>query len=220
MQYLGLAIYAEGPTDYYFLRPLLQRLCEEICMHEAFSPVECSEVLALDSPESQKDASRAERILEAGRQARGAWRILFVHTDGAGDPSRAREQLAQPAIDALHEEFASEGAAVAVIPVRETESWAICDGEALRQVMGTTLADADLGLPATPAAVESMLDPKATLNAAFLATRPSGSRKRRGVSPMLNALGEQVSLTRLRELASFAALEAEVRQALRILHIV
>lgn len=215
MQYLGLAIYAEGPTDYYFLRPLLQRLCEEICTHEAFSAVECSEVLALDAPELLKDAPRAERILEAARQARGAWRILFVHTDGAGDPSRAREQLAQPAIDRLHDEFGSEGAAIAVIPIRETESWAICDGEALRQVMGTTLSDANLGLPATPAAVESTLDPKATLNAAFLATRPSGSRKRRGVSPMLNALGEQVSLQRLRALPGFAALEAELKQALR-----
>lgn len=35
MHYLGLALYAEGATDYYFLRPLLLRLCEDICTQEA-----------------------------------------------------------------------------------------------------------------------------------------------------------------------------------------
>ena len=35
MHYLGLALYAEGPTDYYFLRPLLPRLCEDICLRMA-----------------------------------------------------------------------------------------------------------------------------------------------------------------------------------------
>ena len=31
MQYLGLALYAEGKTDYRFLRPLLLRLCLSAC---------------------------------------------------------------------------------------------------------------------------------------------------------------------------------------------
>ncbi len=40
MHYLGIALYAEGPTDYYFLRPLLQRLCEDICLRESPHSVE------------------------------------------------------------------------------------------------------------------------------------------------------------------------------------
>ena len=39
MQYLGLALYAEGSTDYQFLCPLLLRLCESACA-QATQPVE------------------------------------------------------------------------------------------------------------------------------------------------------------------------------------
>lgn len=219
MQYLGLALYAEGPTDYYFLRPLLQRLCEDICAKESLHSIEFTEVLALDDPSALKNASREDRILGAAKEARGAWRILFVHTDGAGNPAQSRERLAQPALDQLHCDWGDAGIGVAVIPIRETEAWAICDGEAVRQVLGTTLTLASLGLPATPAAVEAVIDPKSVLETAFLATHPSGRRKRQGFSPMLNALGEQVALQRLRQLAGFMTLEAELRSALRTLRI-
>lgn len=214
MRYLGLALYAEGPTDYYFLRPLLQRICEDICARESPHQVEFSEVLELDHPAMLTGAPREQRIVSAARLAKGAWRILFVHTDGSSDPAGAREQLAQPALDLLQHELGEEGVGVAVIPIRETEAWAIHDGEALRQVLGATLSNAELGLPASAAAVEAVLDPKETLTAAFLATCPTGRRKKQGVSPMLNALGEQVSLQNLRQLSGFRALETELRQAL------
>ena len=96
MHYLGLALYAEGPTDYYFLRPLLLRLCEEICLNEANQSVEFGEeVISLNEPARMKDAPREERIIEAAREARGAWRIVFIHTDGAGSAERARAKLRQ-----------------------------------------------------------------------------------------------------------------------------
>ena len=64
MHYLGLALYAEGPTDYYFLRPLLLRLCEEICLNEANQSVELGEeVISLNEPARMKDAPREERII-------------------------------------------------------------------------------------------------------------------------------------------------------------
>ncbi len=219
MHYLGLALYAEGSTDYHFLRPVLQRLCEEVCAQDATQPVEVSAVLALDHPASQSAASRDARILAAARQSRGAWKVLFVHADGSGNSAQARENLTRPAIDLLAQHFAAEGVGVAVVPVRETEAWAVTDGNALRQVFGTTLSDTALGLPASSAAVEAALDPKAILRTAFDATRPSGQRRRQGVSPMLNALGEQVSLARLRQLSAFSALESELRDGLQRLHI-
>ncbi|AUB80875.1 DUF4276 family protein [Candidatus Thiodictyon syntrophicum] len=219
MHYLSLALYAEGPTDYSFLCPVLERLCEAICLGDAPQPVEISECLSLNHPESANDAPREQRIFEAAQGGRGHWGVLFIHADGAGDPVRVRNQQAQPAIDRLRQAFANEGVGVAVVPVRETEAWAIVDGEALRQVFGTTLTDDEMGLPPSPGSAEAAADPKATLAAAFKATHPSGLRKRRGVSPMLNALGEQVSLQRLRQLDAFAALDSELRLALRQLRI-
>ena len=220
MDYLGLALYAEGPTDYNFLCPLLARLGEDVCTRDAEHAVEASEGLRLAHTPAADEASRVERIVRAAREARNAWRILFVHADGAGDPERKRKEQAQPAIDRLYQEHADARLGVAVIPVRETEAWAIVDGDALRSVFGTTLSDEALGLPSSAGVAEGAPDPKALLNTAFNATHPSGLRRRRGVSPMLNALGEQVSLPRLRGLAAFSLLEHELRQALRQLSIV
>ena len=219
MHYLGLALYAEGPTDYYFLRPVLQRLCEDVCTQESTQPVEVSEVNSLDHPEVSNEAPREQRILAAAKDARGSWNLLFVHADGSGDCDRVRAQQVQPAIELLQQELAREGIGVAVIPIRETEAWAICDGNALRQVFGTTLTDELLELPLLPFAVESDLDPKETLHKAILNTSPSGRHKKQGFTPMLNALGEQVSLQQLRRLTAFNALENELKQALQQLRI-
>jgi hypothetical protein len=102
--------------------------------------------------------------------------------------------------------------------VRETEAWSLVDGDALRLVFGTNLDDERLGLPAI-GSVESIPDPKKTLTQAFAATNPPPSRRRKGASPMLSALGETVSLDRLRRLNGFQRLEGELEGALRQLNV-
>jgi len=216
--HLGLALYAEGPTDYYFLRPLLIRLCEDICTREAPQPIELSEVFSLNTLPHMQNAPRAQRVVEAARAALGAWRILFVHADGAGDPDRARRQQTDPALEVLQRELREHGIGVAVVPVRETEAWAIVDGDALRQVFGTELTDSELGLPSVRQ-LESVSDPKAVLSSAFLATNPTGRRRRAGPTPLLNAIGEKVSLDRLRRLSAFQALENDLKVALKELRV-
>ncbi|MBN8284399.1 DUF4276 family protein [Zoogloea sp.] len=214
MHYLGLALYAEGPTDYYFLRPLLQRLCEDLCARGARQPVEFSAVLELDDPIQLKNASRDARIVGAARAAQGAWQLLFVHSDGEAAPAKVRAERTAPALARLQQEFGEAYAGVAVVPIRETEAWAMFDTEAVREVFGTTQTADDLGLPLAAAMAEATADPKRTLDDAFLATNPSGRRRKQGVSPMLNALGERASLQRLRQLPSFVVLETELREAL------
>lgn len=217
MRYLGLALYAEGPTDYRFLSPLLQRLCEDLCTREAVDTVEISPMLPLDDPEHARGLGREKRIQEAARAARGAWNILFVHTDGEGDPVRAAAERIEPALTRLKEFSGDTEIGVAVIPVRETEAWAILDGDALRQVLGITLTDRAMGLPRMAREAERTLDPKALLSQAFKATNPTGRRKSMGISPYLSALGEQVALDKLRGTESFAKLEAQLTAALRSL---
>ena len=219
MHYLGLALYAEGRTDYYFLSPLLQRLCEDLCTREAMQPVEFGAVLGLDDPPRLKDAPRETRIVGAAESARGHWQILFVHADGEGAPTKVRAERTDPALVLLRQSFGEAHAGVAVVPIRETETWAMFDSDAVREVFGTTLTARQLGLSVSAPAAEADSDPKRTLDNAFRATRPSGRRGKAGVSPMLNALGEQVSLQRLRQLPSFITLETELRQALHDLQI-
>lgn len=219
MRYLGLALYAEGPKDYYFLSPVLLRLCEALCLRDASEPIEIGAMLALDDPEQAKHLSREKRIEAAAIAARNAWNVLFVHTDGAGDPERAVAERVAPALARLETLGGNSGMGIAVVPVRETETWAILDGDALRHVLGTTLSDHAMGLPRTARDAEKIKDPKALLDQAFIATHPSGRRKTLGTSPHLGALGEQVALKKLRGSASFVALETDLISVLRHLAI-
>lgn len=216
MHYLGLAIYAEGAGDYLFLRPLLQRLCEDICIREAERAVEVSDVIPINHDESVSQAARPTRVVNAAHQHSGAWRLLFVHGDAGSCAIDARANLVQPSLDALQLQFPS-CAGVAVVPIRETEAWAICDGDALRQVFCTSLSDSSLGLPAAARMVESNADPKQTLDNAFLATEPPPQRRRQGTGSYLNAIGDAVSLLKLRALPGFRSMESELTDSLRAL---
>lgn len=222
MHYLGLALYAEGPTDERFLSPVLLRLCADVCAQESRYQVEINdEMLVLGHSPKLKDAPRAERVAEAARQARGAWSILFVHADADGDHAKARRERAQPALDRLRLEFDQGGQGVAVIPVQATEAWAICDGDAIRRVFGTTLTDRALALPSNVAAIERMADPKQCFHASFSASRVTAGRRRpsRSADETLGALGECVAMERLRQLTGFRVVENELRQALRAVHV-
>ncbi len=218
MRYLGLALYAEGATDYRFLSPLLARLCEDVCLNRAGQPVDISAVLALDDKPDMRNAPRAERIAKAARQAAGSWNVLFVHSDGEGDPESAVRERIAPALARLRDAGMPHAEGVAVVPVRETEAWLLADGDVLRTVFGVMLDDAAFGLPASGAAVESIADPKQRLEQAFAATRPSGRRARTGAAASFNAIGEQVSLECLRAVPSFRTLESELIGALERLH--
>lgn len=93
MAYLGLALFAEGPTDHRFLKPVLRRLCENMCLQHAKMMVDIGDVLELHSPVRVREESREIRIREAARESRGAWHILFIHADGSGDYPGARKSL-------------------------------------------------------------------------------------------------------------------------------
>lgn len=217
MRFLGLALYAEGPTDERFLGPLLQRCCEEICTAYAEEPIEVSSVLCLSHDRSVNDLPREARILSCAHAARSAWTLLFVHADSDGDLTAALQERAQPAIDLLARDL--NGVGVAVVPVRQTEAWAICDGDALRGVFGTTQTDTAMRLPRSVRALEAERDPKKILDGIVDSLGPSRQRRGRPASPYYAALGQRVSMTRLRQLPAFQRFEADVQAALRVLRI-
>lgn len=222
MHYLGLALYAEGRTDERFLGPVLQRLCGDVCARQSRRPVQFNdEVLVLSESLHLRQAPRQDRIVDAAQLARGAWSILFVHADADGDAMKARRERANPALERLRDVFDTGCQAIAVVPVRTTEAWALCDGDALRLVFGTTLGDKALGLPATVKGVETLADPKLCLEAAFKASQTGGRRKAaRTVNERLSALGEQVALDRLRQLGAFQCLEDDLRKALQAMRVI
>lgn len=219
MRHLGLALFSEGPTDDRFLGPLLQKLCEELCLKHSDAPVEVEEMLFLQNPANESGEDRDERILNAAVEAAGSWQLLFVHVDGGSDPDVQRARAIDPGLSRIEERFGAGGVGVAVVPVRETEAWALADGDALRFAFGTTLDDRALGVPARARQVESITYPKETLDEAHARTGPTGRRARQKAAPWLQRVAQQASLDRLREVPSFARTEAELLSALRRLRI-
>ncbi len=184
-------------------------------MQLANDMVEIGEILELHSPARYRDRDRETRILEAVRAAREAYTVLFIHTDGAGDPDSARRERVEPAAQRIADELAQQQErTVAVIPVRETEAWSLVDGDALRGAFGTVLDDSRLGVPVRPREVERIPDPKQTLRQAFIRVIGTRRLKKKKAEAFLDVIGERVQLERLREVPAFQRLEQDLRTAL------
>lgn len=216
MRYLGLALFAEGSTDYRLLGRILYRTVEDLCLRYGGDEIEIGDFRELDTPKAHQDCSRAARILEAARQDIGAFHILFIHADANGDAGRARQERIEPAVQLIRqEEGLTNTHSVAVIPVRETEAWALADGDALRGAFGTTLDDEGLGIPARPQEVERLSEPKQALDHALREVVGRSRRRCHQVTTYLNAIGERVDLTRLRAVPAYRRFEGDLRAALR-----
>ena len=216
MRYLGLALFAEGPTDHRFLGSVLNRLCTEICQSHGRAPVDIGEVLELHSLPGSQQQSRAERISAAAREAATAWHILFIHADADADAKAARQQRVQPAMDKLMAtgEFSAHDI-VAVIPVRMTDAWMLADPDALRKALHL-VENLDLELPTRTRELERLTEPKAQLQQI---TRRSSTRKRQRrrrdpLDSLPRQLGNSISLDCLRRLPAFQIMERELRQSL------
>jgi hypothetical protein len=214
MRWLGTALYAEGPTDVRFLQPLLQRACAQMCLTGCSEPVEVSDVLDLQPLPRTHGQPRAQRIAAVAREARVAWSILFIHADSDGDQGRAIQERIEPARALLQAEWGAQS--VAVVPVRMTEAWVLADFQALKGAFGTTMSEHDLGLADAEAhGPDRLTDPKATLEAAFRASR--GRRRARSVAPYFGMIGETASFDELRKLDAYRRMEGELRLSLRTL---
>lgn len=107
---------------------------------------------------------------------------------------------------------------VAVVPVRETETWALADVDCLRGVLGTRMTAAQLGVPETARELERLSHPKAVFAESVRRAR-GGRRGRRRSAPasFLDLIGQQIEISRLRQLHAFDELVTDVRSALTAL---
>jgi len=218
MRYLELALFAEGPTDYRFLSGILRRVTEDICCQYAKQPVEVrEEILRLETPQTDRNADRAQRIFSAAQQHYNGSFILFIHSDSDGDWKRALKERVEPAMQLINQDRLTQQT-IAVIPVRETEAWTLVDGDALRVSFGTTLSNKQLGIPSKAREVEKLFDPKQVLNLAL--AKAVGTRRRKTTAAaFLEIISENIELACLRELPAFNRFEDSLKNVLTNLRI-
>jgi hypothetical protein len=200
-----MALWAEGPSDGPFLRPVLRRTVIEIASRSKRTVDIADEFISL--PDKAPDLPRHERIGGAVAQRAGEISILFIHTDGQSDPETARARLVQPAIERIGT-LPRSPRCVAVVPRRETEAWMLADPAALASALGINPDR----LPDIPALseIERTSDPKRRLAAAR-----AGIRRRRTPELDLRQIGETVDLALLRRLPAFQSLHLELLAAMR-----
>lgn len=214
--YLATALWAEGPTDYSFLQPLLRRVCDDLCARKSRRVIEIGEVLALDVQTGDEVKRRSEQIIGAARASSDGWHLLFIHADAdARSSERARSERVVPALEQLESLEGARGG-VGVIPVRMTDTWVLADSETLCRVMGTTLPAKRLGVPASGKELEALEAPKHVLEHAW--RQVHGGRRRRRVGSIYALAGEQARLNELRKLTAFRVFERELENALVTLH--
>lgn len=210
---VGLALYAEWPTDHRFLEGITRRTVLDVFV--------CRGVVA-EVPEVQRLTidhgidGRADRIRAGAKAEQGGFHVLFIHADADGDADRARRERVEPGRLAVLSELGPTGrAVVAVVPVKMTEAWALADLEALRTVLSTTRSREGLGLPPSPAHLEAESQPKLLLDRVVKAAHARPRRRRvEGGATYLDRLAEEVRLETLRKLRAFRGFEADVVTAL------
>jgi hypothetical protein len=206
MIYIRAGLYAEGPTDYDFLLPLLDRLLDSLAASLFPGAYEVGSTEGIDAPRGS-EGGRAEKIASAIEVWWGACTLFVIHTDGAGDPAAARRNCVEPGVEVAHARLAERPLHVAAcVPVREIEAWMLVDPEVFRTILGERSA---LECPADP---EREIDPKATL---LRMLKEGGVR--RPPERLYALFGERVRLEALRSLPAFRAFEREIVSALRAL---
>jgi hypothetical protein len=216
MRYLSLALFAEGPSDRGFLSRIIYRSVVEIGTHLSGQQLDVGERFVEGNPWTRQD--RAQRIREAFEELarQGAVNLLFIHTDGAGDPLGARATRVDPAIRLLAAANPDGFQCIAVIPVRETEAWALADPQALMDELGWTGDIQNLAVEHDLDRPEAIPDPKAALADFRRAAGGQGRRRNRFSGEAIpSGLGDRVSLQKLRQLEAFGSFERETEQALR-----
>ncbi len=199
-------LFAEGPTDYRFLLPLLDRLLADLLAHHFPSRHALETSLGIDA-EIGAGPRRASRIADAIAQHWHACTLFVVHADGAGDPERERANNIVPGVLAAQSWAQQSGQdapvlVAACVPVRETEAWMLADLSLFKTLLRSAAP------AALPKDSERVLDPKRELE------RLLGHGRR--LDPY-DFFGKNVDLDALRRLPAFMRFEAELLAALRSL---
>lgn len=200
--YLRVGLYAEGPSDYDFLLPLLDRLLPSLAASLFPGTCEVAESLGIDAPRPAQ-GERAERIAAAIADRWEECTLFVIHADGAGDPTSARRSCIDPGIEAARRAY-PDIVMVPCIPVRETEAWMLVDADVFRTLLGGGAQ------PALPAEPERETDPKLMLGRIL---KEGGMRRK--PERLYRLFGEEVSLEALRTLPAFLRFEAELIEAIQ-----
>lgn len=214
--FIGLAV--EGSTDMRFLKSVVERtylkIVYELCEQDI-------DVDVFELKPSKIGKSFPEFAVEASKEGLNyGILVLAIHADS--DKESLQERLqdkfvpAQQALDREKDSIICK-TLVPIIPIRMIEAWMLADTTLLKNEMGTSLSDMELGLYRAP---ESIADPKAIIEAAISTSMLHRPRKRRilTIADLYGILGDEISIESLSRLPSYRAFFEAAEDSLRRIH--
>ncbi len=214
--FIGLAV--EGNTDMRFLKSVVWRsylkIVYDLCEQDI--DVDVFELRPLKAGKSFP-----EFVVNASIEGKKyGILVLTVHADS--DRETFRERLQDkfiPAQQALDRDKDNElcKILVPIIPIRMIEAWMLADIALLKDEMGTSLSDTELGLHRAP---ESIANPKETIEEAISVAMQHRPKKRRTltIADLYGIMGDEVSIESLFRLPSYRAFYEAAVESLRTIH--
>lgn len=212
--FVGLA--AEGTTDIRFLTSIVKRTLNEVAFQESRYNID---IYVNDIDVSKSGLSFTEYVANASREGvrQFGMMALAIHTDA--DTNTYEERFknkilpTQEYLNNIEDEDICK-LLIPIIPVRMTEAWMLADKQLLKNEIGTTKSDSELGINRDP---EAFSDPKEVIeNAIRIAMQDYPKRRRRlNISELYSIIGDKLSTAELSRLESYRNFRAEVRNAYR-----
>lgn len=201
----------EGPTDEAYFNILIPILMEDIVRRRGTRNVTVPQTSAVKLGKNGR--SIQEVAMEICKE-KEAFHILFIYADTGGRSLEAgMEQRSVAYRRAAHELCGFPSVRCVIIaPRHETEAWMLADPDAVGGALGFRGNLETIGLPASAAEAEQLIDPKFALNQAI--NRVRGRRSRVNVEQMISAIAHRQSLNRLRPSTSFGTFEGTLIEAL------
>lgn len=214
MTQIFVGLMAEGPTDFRFLAPIVEKALTEI-VFDCQGQIDI-DVKVIDSDKGNGFADFVSNASQKGHQEYGIT-MLIIHTDA--DDSTAEDAYnnkIRPALAFLETQLSETHCKhiAALVPIQETEAWMLANKNVLIKQIGTKKNEVELNINGHP---EGFTNPKERIEEAIRIGRAELPKKLRDslqVSDLYSFLGQSIQIEDLRSFNSYLDFENNVRQVL------
>jgi hypothetical protein len=217
---LFIGIYTEGTTDDRFIESIIHRSFIELAVEECKPDLDI-EVMTVKI--NRVGRSLTEQILEASRSGIQNYGIsvLCVHKDADYKNDQRAVESINTALKELEKQDENYCKIITpVVPVQMIEAWMLSDKLLLKQEIGTTKTDNELGIYRDP---ETISDPKQAISEAIRVARAELTKRKRKnleISDLYQPIGQKIELKKLKRLPSYNKFYDSIREAYKTLNFI
>jgi len=201
---LTIALNAEGPTDYRFLKPIIERTIKDIILNSDMD----IELYPIHVITKKYMKTYIEEILTVAKEAHDSGiKCLILHCDADSGSSKTTVTCKiKPAIDAVNNELEPNilcNKIIPLIPIAMTEAWMLADIVLFKNEINADKID-NKTLNLTKKS-ENYSDPKDIIVKAIEIAQKNCTKRHRNlsISELYTPLGQKIPLDKLKLLTSY-----------------